>query len=121
MLTRTSRDAVVAVTHARLSHVRPAQLADRTAPVGDAVERVVVERDEHAVDRGVDVGLDVAVAEVDRVLKRAHGVLGEIASSALVREGNRAGMVEERPTRGHGGPVLSVVRGADGWVAVRSE
>ena len=96
------RDAVVAVTDARLAHVRPAQLADDTAAIGDAVEGVVVERDEHAVDGGVHVGLDVAVAEVDRVLERAHGVLGKIARSALMGERNGAGMVEERPTRGHG-------------------
>src|SRR5690606_20312134 len=52
--------------------------------------------------RRLDVGLEVAIPELDRVLERGHGVLdAEVRSvpcAAPVGERNRSRMVEERVT-----------------------
>ena len=74
----------------------PRQILDHPVAVGDPIEHVVVEGEQHAVGGDVDVGLDVAVAERDRVLERRHRVLGDLARSASVRERDRSGPVEER-------------------------
>ncbi len=85
---------------------RPPTLAVRTTShgslamspslIGDPIEDVVVEGEQHAVGRHVHVGLDVAVAEADRALERRHRVLGPLARAAAVGERDRTRMVEER-------------------------
>ena len=62
--------------------------------------RAVVERDEHPVRRRLRVGLQVLVAEPDRVLERAPGILRRVGRAAPVGEGQRARMIEE--SRRHG-------------------
>jgi hypothetical protein len=54
-----------------------------------------VEGDDDAVARGVDVGLDVAQAQVDRGCERGHGVLQAVEGESAVRHGDRAVDVEE--------------------------
>ena len=67
--------------------------------VGDPVEHGVVEGEQHAVAGDVDVGLEVAVAEGDRVLERRQGVLEPldlgVVGAAAVGEG------QHRPGRRH--------------------
>ena len=64
--------------------------------VGDPIESVVVEGDQHAVGGDVDVGLEVAVAEVDGVLECGERVLGCVARPAAVGERDGSWVVEER-------------------------
>ena len=67
-------------------------------PIGDPVEAVVVEGEADAVGGDVGVGLEVPVAEGDRRLERRHRVLaGPSLERRPVGEGQRAGVVEERP------------------------
>ena len=76
-------------------HLAPrAGRAIRPAAVGHPVQRRVVEGDELAVRGGVHIGLDVAVAELDRAPERGRGVLQAVRRPAPVGEGERAGMVE---------------------------
>ena len=115
MLTRTSgqvprmsveqRDGLATVDP-RLLHLGPRQLADGARAVGDAVEPVVVERDEDAVGRGVHVGLEVSVPEVDGVLERGERVLRGLRRAAPVRERDGPRVVEERE-RAHGAPTVA--------------
>ena len=83
----------------RLGHLGPGQLRDRAAPVGDPVQHPVVEGQQHAVTRDVDVGLEVVVAERHGVLERRHGVLEaldlRVVGTAAVRERqDRAGTAQ---------------------------
>ena len=80
----------------RRAHDLPRQLGDVALVVGDPIEDVVVEREQHAVGGHVHVGLDVAVAEADRALERRHRVLGPLARAAAVGERDRTWMIEER-------------------------
>ena len=104
MLTRTSGQAPSRSSNSGIGS-RPSTFASRTTDhgrssitpvaVGDAVEDVVVEGEQHAVGGDVHVGLDVAVAEPNCVLERRHRVLGDFARAAAVRERDRSGPVEE--------------------------
>lgn len=53
-----------------------------------------MEGDQLAVERGVDIGLDVAVAGLHRPPELGHGVLQAVGRPAPVGEGDRARMVE---------------------------
>ena len=68
---------------------------DAKDKAGDAFEVRVVEGDEMAVRRDVDVGLEVVVAEVDGVAEGANGVLdaevGGQKRAATVSHGSEAG------------------------------
>ena len=68
----------------RVSRAYPPRLA------GDTVQRAVVKGDEHPVRRRLHVGLQVPVAEPDRVLERAPGILRRVGRAAPVGEGQRA-------------------------------
>jgi hypothetical protein len=59
-----------------------------------------VEGDGDVVDRDLNVGLEVAVAELDRPFERRKGVLRGFARPAPVGEGDRTGPVEERVALG---------------------
>ncbi len=80
-------------------HVDVVHLGDDAGEIGRPVECGVVEREQFAVAGGVDVGLEVAVAECDSSLKRhqrvlqAKAVAGERAPS--VSEGDRRSAVVE--------------------------
>ena len=71
------------------------QVGDPPGPVGDPVERPVVERHQDAVRGRVHVGLQVGVAEPDRVLEGGPGVLRVVGGAAAVREREGARQVEE--------------------------
>lgn len=60
-----------------------------------------MEGDEHAVARGVDVGLEIAVAHLDGGTKGPHRVLGCLIASAPVGNGERALRLEEGPSTHH--------------------
>ena len=58
-----------------------------------------MEGDQHAVMGDVGIGLQVAVAEADRDLKRRERVLWGLTGPTTMGEGDRAGLVEERVQR----------------------
>jgi hypothetical protein len=62
-------------TDPRLADLAEGQVGDGAHPVGHPVEHAVVERQQRAVLRDVDVGLEVGVAELHRVPERGQGVL----------------------------------------------
>lgn len=70
-------------------------VGDPSGGVGDPVEVVVVEGDDDAVAGGVDIGLEVAVAHVDRLTESGDGVLdaevGVVCRAAPVGEAGRGG------------------------------
>lgn len=88
-------------------------VGDPSGGVGDPVEVVVVEGDDDAVAGGVDIGLEVAVAHVDRLTESGDGVLdaevGVVCRAAPVGEAGRGGPVEV-------GVVLALI-GRDRWGA----
>jgi hypothetical protein len=65
----------------RLLHLGSAQLRHDTAAVGDPVEGVVVEGEQHPVGGGMDVSLQVAKAEVDSASERGEAVLQAVGAS----------------------------------------
>ena len=69
--------------------------SDLPGQVGDPVERPVVKGEQDAVGRRVHVGLDVAVAHVDRLLECTHGVLDTTGGTAAMGEGDRPVVVQE--------------------------
>ena len=71
--------------------------------IGRAGQRVVVHRDQHAVLRQLQVGLDVVGAELDRELVAAERVLGQVAAGAAVRDDDRRVAVQLLQVRGAGG------------------
>jgi hypothetical protein len=78
-----------------LAHLVPGQPRNHAAAVGYPVQLVVVERQQHAVGRGVHIGLEVAVAEVDRLGEGGQRVLQPARSAASMGERDRARMIEE--------------------------
>ena len=56
-----------------------------------------MEGDEHAVRGEVSVGLEEAVAEGDRGLEGAHGVLGRVLGAAPVGDRQGSRLIEVRP------------------------
>ena len=97
----TKREAAPAVKRERVTsvgrlHLADPELSDRTCPVCDPVEPLVMESDQHAVAGEVGIGLDVRVPERDGDLKRLKGVLGRLAGPASVGDRDRAGLSEER-------------------------
>ena len=54
-----------------------------------------MERDQHAVGRQVNVSLQIAVAEVDRVPEGGKRVFRDLLGTPTVGEGKHAGMVED--------------------------
>jgi hypothetical protein len=93
---------LVLARDARPSHVRPRQARDRAGAVGDAIERRVVEGEDHPVAREAGVGLEVAIPEGHRVRERGPRVLGAQTGAATVRERQRPRVVEERELGRHG-------------------
>ena len=85
-----------------VAHLGPGEIADDAVPVGHPVEGVIMHDHQDTVGGGVDIGLDVAVAEVDGRLEGRHRVLSRAAipTRALMGEGQRSGPVEEGET-GH--------------------
>ena len=89
--------------------------------VGDPVERLVVEGEQHAVTGGVDVGLEVAVAERDGVPEGVQRVLdaGDLrvqGAAAVGHRDHRARLVEHgvevgEPGHGRGTPGRHGLRG----------
>ena len=69
------RRHLLAAADQRLAHLVEREIRDRALEVGDPVEHGVVEGQQHAVLGHVHVGLEVVVAERDRVLERRQGVL----------------------------------------------
>ncbi len=69
---------------------------------------VVVEGTQHAVGGDVDVRLQIAIAERDGCLEGRHRVLGPVARSAAVGEGQHARMVEEGPGAVHAAASLGM-------------
>jgi hypothetical protein len=88
------------VTHPGPPHLGVGKRPHVARPVRHPVEGVVVEGDEDTVGRGVDVGLDVPVAQVDGGGEGGHGVLRGLSGAAAVGDGNGAGPVEEGPVAG---------------------
>lgn len=79
---------------ARFGDLGPREVDDPSGAVGHAVELVVVERDQDAVGGGVNVGLEIAIPNLNGVPKRPFGVfrmsvrttaMGE-ADGRLIRE-----------------------------------
>ena len=85
-----------------LPDLRPGQVGDPTLPIGDPVERVVVEGQHHPVAGHVHVGLEVAVAEGPRGPERGQRVLGTLEGAAAVGERQRPCLVEEPGAGRHG-------------------
>ena len=63
---------------------------ERPAGGGEPVEPEVVEDDEPAVARGLDVELDVVGADLDRALERGEGVLELVVRRAAVGDDDHA-------------------------------
>jgi len=82
----------------------PRQLSDRARGVRHAIQQVVVEGDEHAVGRHVDVGLEMAVAHLDCRAERRQRVLGGLAGGPAtpVRQGAEAGRKVGEVAGAHG-------------------
>ena len=83
------------------------RLDDAAGAGGDPVEDVVVEGQQHAVAGGVDVGLEVAVAERHRVLERRAGCSRGPAMSgcrAPPRWANASTAPSSRPASRNGKP-----------------
>ncbi len=54
-------------------------------PIGGAVDSVVVDTNEDAVGRDVQVGLEVPISEIDRASEGLHGVFRPEESTAAMR------------------------------------
>jgi len=72
------------------------ELRNRTRVVGDPVQAVVVEGDEHAVTSDMGVGLEVPVPQAHGELKRRERVLRRPTGPAPVGERDRTGVGEKR-------------------------
>jgi hypothetical protein len=72
-----------------------------------AFEVVVVERDQVSVGGEAHIGLEIRIAERHRVSKRREGVLGGLARTSTVGEGDEAAVAVGFEIRVH---VLSIVR-----------
>ena len=85
---------LLAATDQRAAYLLEGQVRDRALLVGDPVQDAVVERQQHPVGGDVDVGLQVVVAERDRVLESGEGVLQAldlgVVGTAPVREREHA-------------------------------
>src|SRR4029450_12408331 len=79
------------------------QLRDSARAVGYPIQHSIMEGQQHSVTRGVHVGLQVAVAEGDRLLERMQAVLaeeiGSVGCSTAMRE-CRKRHIEERIVSG---------------------
>ena len=80
-----------------------AQIGNRASVVGDPIEHPIMEGQQHSVARGVHVGLQVAVAEGDRLLERVQAVLaieiGLVGCSAAMRDMPRTARRRTRSQR----------------------
>ncbi len=85
----------VRVGHPDLGQLLPGQPADRDGPPRRSRQVGVVQHHGDAVCRGVHVGLEVAVPEVDGLLERRHRVLQAPGGPATVGEGERVRRVQE--------------------------
>ena len=77
------------------------QLGEHAGAIGDPVQFVVVERDQHAVGGQVHIGLEIAEAHLGRGAERCDGVLRRGLGAAAVGDGERAWMFQVR-VHGHG-------------------
>ena len=82
-----------------------AEVGERACAIGDPVQPVVVEGDQHAVTGYVRVGLEVPVAERNGDLERRERVLRCLAAPPAVRERDRA--PGDRGTDAHPAPSRS--------------
>ena len=78
-----------ATVDAQRGQLGPRHVDDLTCVPARPREIGVVKRDQHAVRRDVDVGLEVAVAERHRVFERRHRVLRIFAGPTAVSERDR--------------------------------
>ncbi len=72
----------------------PGVIRDRAAEAGDPLQVDVVEGDQHTVSGEVDVGLEIADAELVGVAERGQGVLRRRLVAAAVGEHVGAGEIE---------------------------
>lgn len=82
--------------HSNLIERGRGEVGDVTVGVRDASQMVVVKRKQLAISARVHVGLDVAVAEIDRVLKGRECVLWPIARATTMSKGDHSIVVEKR-------------------------
>ena len=94
---------------------------DGAGCVCEPVEGAVVEGEQYAVSRCVDICLEVPVAEINGVLERRHRILeqsivGGVVCAAAMCERDRPRMVEKGMNRRHSSQycVLDVTTGASG-------
>ena len=83
----------------RLLHIRIIHLGDAACAVGHAVQVIVVKGEQNAVSRGMNIGLDIAVAEIDRTLKGWHRVFRPCSRAAAMRKGKQPVMLEKGKLR----------------------
>ena len=74
---------------ARFGDLGPREVDDPSGAVGHAVELVVVERDQDAIGGGVNVGLEIAIPNLDGVPKRPFGVFRMSARTTAMGEADR--------------------------------
>jgi hypothetical protein len=98
---------------AERSDVAVGPRADRPRPVGEAIQRPVVERDKLPVRGRPSIGLEVGIAQLHSVLERGPRVLWRVGRAAAMREGDRARVVEVRNSHDRSMPA-DLVREVDG-------
>lgn len=88
------------------AHLIPGQLLDDAGAIGDTVEAVVMEGQDLPVGGEMRIGLDVSIPEFDRPGEGRHRVLGFVARSTTMGEGDGSAVVEEgMRLRAHGASV----------------
>ncbi len=100
------RDRFRAV-HAGVGNLGEAQLGNPSRPTAQSRQVLVVEDDDDPVGRDANVGLEVAVAERDRVGERPHRVLRGVAGAAAMGEGDRTRPFQVRMAGGHAGSMVA--------------
>jgi hypothetical protein len=78
------------------TYLSPGQRPNLTGPVGHPVQPVVVEDDQDVGGGHVNVGLEVAVAQLDGPCERGHRVLPPIERPATVGDRQRPVVLKER-------------------------
>ena len=91
--------------------LRPPAIGEAHRHVGGLAELMLVARDQHAVLRRHEVGLDVVGAHLDRQTIRLERVFGTIPARAAMRDherarrlGHRHGGGQDKPDDGESGP-----------------
>ena len=98
-------DRLPLVAHLGVADLRPRPVLEPAREIGDPVEALVVEGQEHAVGGDPAVGLQVAVAHGHRPAEGAQRVLpADLGRAAPVGERDRLGPIQERELPGHPRP-----------------